>query len=884
MSSSKAPSLPAPMASLEGMDAFLATAKAKSIENEEDAAKLLCSLMKATRKYLNPHSRYATSDWYLEILKENAKLYAATKDAREKSDFETLANNDLLQFPSRSWDEITELADVKKTLETIESEGRLQKVVRGEEHYETWRARNLEGDPSVVQHFEELKIPTTDGQSRFPSIILHELGSFRDDAVLQARLANIFHAEHTFLVNCSGTGKTRLIFEGLCSNWGFYFICEPDSSRLGSSEIFDVIAGTLRKAPGFRPFVKTTHESESNRRMAHRQFSEVLLSRLLIFKLFLKYAMQEGIVEDHKKRWLLAQLSPGILWGPKTQRSHDYFVEIRSSLHKSEISDDVIDDAILQTLREIIDIWDFTKHPFYVVLDEANLAATTYPGSFRDDGGDYPLLKEILRIWRKQLGHLPVSFIMSGTRIPRVHFEFDHGEWDTFHWCSDTGYFDDREVQQKYVSDFLPTPLLSSPEGEELLDRIWKWLRGRHRFTAGFITILLQKDFVNPHISLSLLVRASTHFEPKEGLRYSVHDVVDDRNYYKLSVANIKDSNELVLMMYEAVLHNLCCQTGTRGPEPVRVDLVKDDHGHFSDTSAISVAVDEPLVLIAATYWFESEGRALLNLDYFNDIISSSSAYKCQPSFQINFIALSLAVALSEGQPLSTIFTFADSAPSWSNQTAELVHKTNRSFRPFHFFSEDQKLVESAASLSDLANWLKSHKTPFLSYQSGGEATLLFALKLGNKRHIWVTLGLIDDFIQKDKGSLDTQELRTEVLKLENLFRSEGHKADDIVSVLHKGFKHLPKRFAEVGTLGLVCVSACLGPDINVEEATTYTTSTHSVTHLNRKEVFQVVQTAAQSHPLVEYAAIATGSLKINLDSSQTTQRRNPRRQVRGPL
>ncbi|KAJ7655412.1 hypothetical protein B0H17DRAFT_956478, partial [Mycena rosella] len=33
--------------------------------------------------------------------------------------------------------------------------------------------------------------------------------------------------------NTSGSGKTRLLFEGLCHEWGFYFASKRDSSGLG---------------------------------------------------------------------------------------------------------------------------------------------------------------------------------------------------------------------------------------------------------------------------------------------------------------------------------------------------------------------------------------------------------------------------------------------------------------------------------------------------------------------------------------------------------------------------------------------------------------------------------------------------------------------------
>ncbi|THU75808.1 hypothetical protein K435DRAFT_974682 [Dendrothele bispora CBS 962.96] len=705
---------------------------------------------------------------------------------------------------------------------------------------------------------DQLKVPTTDEKSSYPSIIMHKLGSFKDDAILSARLANIFHSGHTFLVNCSGSGKTRLLFEGLCENWGLFFTCKSDFNKLGSSEISKVINDVLHKASGFKAFAASPHDSDSNRRIAHRHFSEILLSRLLVFKLFLEYALDEGITEDHKKLWLLAQLSPTILWGPEKRSSHDYFIDIRTSLNRSIVSDEVIDDAILQVSTEIIELYDITQHPFYLVLDEANFAAETYPRSFRDDDGNYPLLKEVLRIWKKQLGHLPISFVISGTRIPRRFFETGSGEWDAFRWCSDTGCFNSHEIQRKYVTEFLPPRLTSSPEGEELLMRIWRWLRGRHRFTAGFITILLQKDFSNPHISLNLLVRTSTNYEPKEGLQYPIQDVTDDNDYYGLEMNSIGESGELGLMMYEAILNNLCHQEGTYGSEPIRVDLVTQSYGRFTDPSATCVTVDEPMILVAGTHWFTSDDRSIFDLQYFNELSTLSSAYQCKNVHWVNFIALSLAVIFDQAQTLSEIFMFTDSAPGWSQQTAELVVRKNaRSFQSFHYTGEHRrKLVNSAASLSDLAKWLKSHETPFLIYRPDQQATLLFALKLKNKKHIWIALRRIDEFIRESSDLLDVDDL----LKLEELFPNDG-SSDTSLSTLRKGFKNLPRCLGDAGTLGLLCASACLSRDASIR-ATANSPSTHSLAHLNRERILEIRSMTRQFRSsLIEHAVTAIDPL-----------------------
>ena len=44
-----------------------------------------------------------------------------------------------------------------------------------------------------------------------------------------------------FLVNTSGSGKTKLLFEGVFRNWVLYFSSAVDASNLGSTDIQDLI-------------------------------------------------------------------------------------------------------------------------------------------------------------------------------------------------------------------------------------------------------------------------------------------------------------------------------------------------------------------------------------------------------------------------------------------------------------------------------------------------------------------------------------------------------------------------------------------------------------------------------------------------------------------
>ena len=48
-----------------------------------------------------------------------------------------------------------------------------------------------------------------------------------------------------------------------------------------------------------------------------------------------------------------------------------------------------------------------------------------------------------------------------------------------YRWCSDTGAFDEVEVQRRYLVKYLPRSVLDTPAGRRLVERVWYWLHGR---------------------------------------------------------------------------------------------------------------------------------------------------------------------------------------------------------------------------------------------------------------------------------------------------------------------------------------------------------------------------------------------------------------------
>lgn len=214
---------------------------------------------------------------------------------------------------------------------------------------------------------------------------------------------------------------------------------------------------------------------ETNINLVYRASTETLLSRLLVFKMYLEACQKVGLCHNHRQRWLESQILPSNLI-----EFSDPFGTVNEELSLANLNDSSLDEAIMYTLEDVQSMLDMPPGEiFYIAIDEANVGCQKHLDAFYDDHGSYPILKEIIRAWKRRLSHFPVRFVIAGTMIPEEYFQSKAGEWDDFHWCSDTGSFNDPESHRRYVSQFLPPALKASITGQALLDRMWQWLQGR---------------------------------------------------------------------------------------------------------------------------------------------------------------------------------------------------------------------------------------------------------------------------------------------------------------------------------------------------------------------------------------------------------------------
>jgi hypothetical protein len=213
--------------------------------------------------------------------------------------------------------------------------------------------------------------------------------------------------------------------------------------------------------------------------IATRSFRAVYAARLIILLDFLVMgrAVDSTVL---RLRWVLMQVyaNPDIF--------HDLADELRS------FSDDFVQKLIIDLAARIRGIIGH-EALFFIVVDEAQSAATKFPSAFRSRSNNRqakrPVLSQILRT----LSDVHNSFlrestmiILSGTGIRydtiRPIVESNVSKPTGVDTVTATGSFGPQDQREYIIKYLFPKKKNLSTSDETLLRRAWRWLRGRCRF------------------------------------------------------------------------------------------------------------------------------------------------------------------------------------------------------------------------------------------------------------------------------------------------------------------------------------------------------------------------------------------------------------------
>jgi hypothetical protein len=304
----------------------------------------------------------------------------------------------------------------------------------------------------------------------------------------QSFLPFIAHDDIPFRVvfNTSGSGKTRLLVEGLCQYWGFYFTLDP-RPRLGSTDF----CLSLRKMEEynedgniFSPDPNSHPKAlKVNRDIARIVFRNILLARLLVLEAFIS-AGADIPTADLRRRWTYLQLVPSALTHQfsASDQVQDIFERVYHIIARCPTSDESQVLSLLETIHQ--DPRVSSSSPFFVTLDEAQLCSHLYEGAFHSENVPGPegirsVLREISVVWQS-LGQSSFAVIYSGTGFSLTRMLKSSARSiilsKNSHIFTNTGAFVSQEQQSAYIMGHVT---LESDKKEEVLRRAWRWLRGR---------------------------------------------------------------------------------------------------------------------------------------------------------------------------------------------------------------------------------------------------------------------------------------------------------------------------------------------------------------------------------------------------------------------
>ncbi|KAL0057442.1 hypothetical protein AAF712_015917 [Marasmius tenuissimus] len=718
-----------------------------------------------------------------------------------------------------------------------------------------WRpTQEADDHPDITKHIEDLRLLRAPASE--PAMGLFRLGTFSEDKALEERVEDIFCGKNTFLVNASGTGKTRLLYEGLCVNWGIYFTSTVDSTGLGLGDIQGIIGrgGALDYDKHFVSILDPISVSSSefveslrrNLQLAHQHLSIALLSRLVVFKTFLETAAIQGNPPESRQLWLRWQL--GILSKvPKVAQ------DLRKSF--AESAGNTVDDALVDVLDGIRSLSPSNGDKFFVVLDEANYASQCLDFSFCDETGSessyYPALKVILRTWIKHLAHHPFTFVVAGTEIPRRYFT-EADEWGDWVWSSNTGGFDERDTLQAYASSLLPPQYISTSGGKQFLQRLWLWTRGRHRFTASLMSVLIERSFVEPHSQFDGYIGALTGgYTPEAAEDEDELSWVEPMPFQPLDFDALEFHKVLASCIHETLIAYLLDFDEQIIFSEAEVLLVSRALGRFVDNRCSRIIVDEPFVVAGAALWFSRQKHSMLDFEHFSKTILHPDI---SATHTASYAIVCLTALFHDSCSLKNLFSIRSPASSEDVDVDIVTSKTLRKRRKaeveWHFAKDfSLRIATWSRTIDSTLSWIRRRPTPFCIHLFEREpAIVFFVLKTSGGRRFWVFLRVVPPETPAEEVTRLADSCHPH-----RIFKQTSEAPSPSIpseSAAFRSLQKLPSLYPGVGTSGVLRVLCSFTDELDISHIPSDDTSSLAI--LKNDTVRNSTQSCAADETFME--------------------------------
>jgi hypothetical protein len=419
------------------------------------------------------------------------------------------------------------------------------------------------------------------------------------------------------IIGTSGCGKTRSIYELLCSCYGLFFTCEGDTVPLSGGSDFKYLMDCLEKHI-------QVGSHEDNFAYLQRFLKSIIVAKLLVFK----YLYQNSI-KMTPKLWLLIQL--------KLQSAE--LVRIVRQYEEEDLQRQLLDLVRFMRNRNIeLDPELDMKIPLF--MDEAQLTVEKFSSSFvssHDKNNTRPLYSAMLTVFSSRT-ESSFTTITSGTGLRLGDCELalsvvDKPDIDIKYLIFNC--FSNHSEISAYARDIFPSLNLTEKQS--------RWFIGRVRFLVNFLR----------HYAIS--------FNPEvDNLDTFINDYVEDATvfsrespighlFYKSGDLGAKQQHlaESLVILKEYVYHYVIY-----GEKKKMLVVSKEDKifeiglGILSSPNQMNleVRIDEPLIIKAALNFYvnqeETSARVLRNL--FSSKMANETNASSQGFIFESFVALTL--------------------------------------------------------------------------------------------------------------------------------------------------------------------------------------------------------------------------------------------------
>ncbi len=281
--------------------------------------------------------------------------------------------------------------------------------------------------------------------------------------------SNLALSSHLFSV--SGSGKTRLSLDGLCSHWGLYISCKTVPDRPSGSNDFEEATEMLQTMSTWRQG-ESSPDPANNAIAARRAFAMMLCARFFILNQIVQQLPLHTNVTDARRRWVLAQVLPPLL-----PSGEELFVKVLQALRATDTEILLnITSSLHQTITGRNDLFPMkSSTPLFIVIDEAQVAAEDLK-FFPSGSGTKPrpILREMVNFFLSTRFFRKIILSGTGKEVPNMRKEplvF-----------TDVGRFTrDDSSQEAYIRRYL-TLSDDNISDRRLLERMMYWFSGRYAY------------------------------------------------------------------------------------------------------------------------------------------------------------------------------------------------------------------------------------------------------------------------------------------------------------------------------------------------------------------------------------------------------------------